>query len=314
MAQKRQNMVQKRQNNDLIPKIKSINSTQWIEEICFRGVTAPVVVLPTAHQGNIEWHVHDFTELIIILDGMGIHDFRNKSYKLKPGDCFLIEPGMQHAYRSTEGLKLMNILIRSSFMKAYGPILKADPAYRALAGKVKDEKQGASHRPSLSPEELDVCVRIVTDLERERKEMRKSHTTMMAARLLELFVRIFRSSQSANTIKDDMRSPWLAKVLDYLEIHFAEEIPISRLQKLAGMTERSFQRHFLKMKGLTPLRYIMHLRIARACRLLREENKTVYEAASLCGMQNCSYFCRLFRKTTGHSPKEYARLSKKAEK
>jgi AraC-like DNA-binding protein/quercetin dioxygenase-like cupin family protein len=287
------------------------SSLKWLEAICFRGTDAPVLINRVDPQDDIERHIHDFTELTLILGGMGIHDFEDKSYRLKTGDCFIVEPGMSHAYRATDGLKLVNILVRSSFVEKFGKMLKEDPAYPLLLGGSIRRKNNSSSRPSLSQEELEICIRIVNEIDRESREMKKSHGTMMTGLLLELYAKVFRSVHGSGSIRDDRRSPWLSKVLDYMENHFSEDIPISHLRKMAGMSERSFQRHFLEMTGLTPLRYILHLRIARASRMLREENKTVYEAASLCGMENCSYFCRLFKKITGHSPRGYAKLSKR---
>ena len=204
-------------------------------------------------------------------------------------------------------MRLVNVLIRSSFIEKYRPMLVENQGYSSLLGKSRNGNRRTSQRPSLPQKELDACMRLVDELEREHKEMKSEHTMMMTGLLLELFVMLFRFFKRAHAQKDDRRSPWLSKVLDYLEIHFAEEIPMKHLQKMAGMSERSFQRHFLEMTGLTPLRYILRLRIARACRLLRDGNKNVYEAASLCGIKNCSYFCRLFKSITGHSPRKYTK-------
>ncbi len=282
------------------------DQTEWIEVICFRGTEAPVVVMRVEHRGDMVRHIHDFTELVLVIEGTALHEFGNRTYRINQGDCFIIEPGMHHAYHSCDGLKLANILIRTSFIREYGPMLKEDPAYSVLLGRCsygRRKDPGAS----LPQEDLDTCMRIVTEIERERKEMKRSHTMMMTGLLLELFVRIFRSVQRAGAVKDDLRSPWLSKILDHLEVHFAEDIQISALQKMAGMSERSFQRHFQKMTGLPPLKYILRLRIAHACRLLREGGKSVYEVADQCGFSNCSYFCRLFKSVTGHSPKRYAK-------
>ncbi len=282
------------------------DQTKWIEVICFRGTEAPVVVMRVEHRGDMVRHIHDFTELVFVLEGTALHEFGNTNYRINQGDCFIIEPGMHHAYNSCDNLKLANILIRTSFIEKYGDMLKEEPAYSVLLGRQKDDKR-KNPGVSLPQEDLDTCMRIVAEIERERKEMKRSHTVMMTGLLLELFVRIFRSVQRSGAVKDDIRSPWLSKVLDYLEIHFAEEIPMGHLQKMAGMSERSFQRHFQEMTGLPPLRYVLRLRIAHASRLLREGNKSVYEVASLCGFDNCSYFCRLFKSITGHSPKRYAK-------
>ncbi len=290
-----------------IKKIMALDSSKWLEDVCFRGIDAPAVVMRVGPQCDIGRHIHDFTELVLILEGTGMHDFRNEKYRINAGDCFIIEPGMKHAYNSCNDMKLVNVLIRSSFIEKYRSMLMEQPGYSSLLGKQQGGKRASQQRPSLSQKELDACMRLVDELEREYREMKSGYTMMMTGLLLELFVMLSRFLKRADAQKDDRRSPWLSKVLDYLEIHFAEEIPMKNLQKMAGMSERSFQRHFLEMTGLTPLRYILRLRIARACRLLREGDKNVYEAASLCGIKNCSYFCRLFKNITGHSPRKYAK-------
>ena len=288
-------------------KNMELDSSKWLEDICFRGIDAPAVVMRAGPGCNIGRHIHDFTELVLILEGTGIHDFRNQRYRINAGDCFIIEPGMRHAYSSCNGMSLVNVLIRSSFIEKFRPMLEEHPEYSSLLGKSPKGKIRSPQTPSLSQEEINACIRVVDELEREHREMKNGHTMMMTGLLLELLVMLFRFLQHAGAQKNDRRSPWLSKVLDYLEIHFAEEIPMKHLQKMAGMSERSFQRHFMEMTGLTPLRYILRLRIARACRLLREGDKNVYEAASLCGIKNCSYFCRLFKNITGHSPRKYAK-------
>lgn len=279
---------------------------KWLENICFRGTDAPVLVMRVDPQCDIEMHMHDFTELILILDGAGVHEFEGERSKIKAGDCFLVEPGMRHSYSACNGLNLVNLLVRSSFIEKFRPVLMEHPGYFSILVKSHNEKCRLQQKQSLSQEELDACMRVVDEIEREHREMKSGHTAMMTGLTLELFVMVSRFLQRSGKQKGDRRSPWLSKVLDYLEIHFAEDIPMERLRKMAGMSERSFQRHFQKMTGLTPLRYILHLRIARACRLLREENKNVYETASMCGIENCSYFCRLFKSITGHSPGKYA--------
>lgn len=293
-------------------KLNTGTPMKWIEAVFFRGTDTPVVINRVDPQDDIERHIHDFTEMTLILQGTGIHDFGKESYRLKAGDCFLVEPGMSHGYRSTDKLHLVNVLMQSFFMEKFGQTFKSDPAYPLLLGRRRRGRNGTSARPSLPQEELDACMIIINEIERESLEMRRSHATMLTGLLLELLARVLRSAESTKSMKDDMRSPWLSKVLTHLEIHFAEDVPMGQLLKLAGMSERSFQRHFHAMTGLTPLRYLLHLRMAKACRLLKEENRNTHEVASLCGIPDCSYFCRLFKKTTGHSPRKYAKLSGQA--
>ena len=57
----------------------------------------------------------------------------------------------------------------------------------------------------------------------------------------------------------------------------------------------------------TVLNYINSLKIREAKALLRESKLSVTEISEKLGFNSIHYFSRLFKKTTGHSPKEYIR-------
>jgi AraC-like DNA-binding protein len=93
-----------------------------------------------------------------------------------------------------------------------------------------------------------------------------------------------------------------------LERHDAGEIGLTELAQAAGMSIRSFHRHFKISTGMTPAQYLLRHRIAAACRLLRESATPVQTIAAECGIPDPVYFCRLFRKTTGMTPGAFRRF------
>jgi AraC-like DNA-binding protein len=68
---------------------------------------------------------------------------------------------------------------------------------------------------------------------------------------------------------------------------------------------RHLCRLFRKTYGLTPLAYVHHLRIERAKFLLRESRLSVAEVGRSVGIENATYFSRLFRKIVGLRPVDY---------
>ena len=56
---------------------------------------------------------------------------------------------------------------------------------------------------------------------------------------------------------------------------------------------------------ITPMQYILSLRISAAKRYLDSTNKSIAEIASAVGYDNPLYFSRIFKKHTGYSPSEY---------
>ncbi|MCI6732887.1 MAG: AraC family transcriptional regulator, partial [Lachnospiraceae bacterium] len=64
---------------------------------------------------------------------------------------------------------------------------------------------------------------------------------------------------------------------------------------------------FKKISGVSPVNYLIQLRIEQAKRMLKESNLTILEISMECGFNNTSYFIRQFRKYTGKTPREYRR-------
>ncbi len=80
------------------------------------------------------------------------------------------------------------------------------------------------------------------------------------------------------------------------------------LQDLAdhlNISTRSLNRRFKAATGFTPQAYLQSLRVSLARELLRSSNLAVNEIAWQVGLQDVSYFGRLFRRHTGMTPLQY---------
>ena len=56
-----------------------------------------------------------------------------------------------------------------------------------------------------------------------------------------------------------------------------------------------------------PMDFFLHLKMKRACRMLRTTDYYVYEVAQKMGYTDQYYFSRIFKRIVGMSPKEYKR-------
>ena len=95
------------------------------------------------------------------------------------------------------------------------------------------------------------------------------------------------------------------KVQDYVEEHYKDEIRLSTLADMVGMTEVSFSRFFRQITGQTFSDYLITLRLDHASRLLVDSRLPVAEVCFQCGFNNLSNFNRIFKKNKHCSPKEY---------
>jgi AraC-like DNA-binding protein len=77
------------------------------------------------------------------------------------------------------------------------------------------------------------------------------------------------------------------------------------LDKMDVCSEHA-RRLFVRSTGKTPLQYLAALRIEEARQMLATGGLSVKEVAQRVGLPDAFYFSRLFRKTTGVAPREYA--------
>lgn len=97
----------------------------------------------------------------------------------------------------------------------------------------------------------------------------------------------------------------LRRVTDYIKQNLPEEIALTTLAQVAGLSRFHFSRAFRQATGMAPHAFIVHLRILEAKRLLRERKLTIAEVASACGFNDSAQFATSFRKATGQSPSSY---------
>ena len=94
----------------------------------------------------------------------------------------------------------------------------------------------------------------------------------------------------------------------HIEQHLTGPIRVPELARKLGLSESAFSRLFKKCTNSTVPQYINRLRIAHACRLLAETDKTVAEIVRLCGYLSPAHFQRQFQKYHQRTPQAY-RLS-----
>ena len=83
------------------------------------------------------------------------------------------------------------------------------------------------------------------------------------------------------------------------------ELPIRQIAKLCGVSESGLRSSFTAAYGCSPLQYRMNSKISRAKYLLESTDLSVYDIAEQLRFYDEAYFCKMFRKYTGCSPKKY---------
>jgi transcriptional regulator GlxA family with amidase domain len=92
---------------------------------------------------------------------------------------------------------------------------------------------------------------------------------------------------------------------DWINSHVADDLSLSVLADQAGMSERSFSRHYAEATGQTPARAVERLRVEAARRLLSESRTPVKRIAQRCGFGSEETMRRSFVRLLAVTPQDY---------
>ncbi|WP_084305834.1 AraC family transcriptional regulator [Bradyrhizobium sp. ARR65] len=129
---------------------------------------------------------------------------------------------------------------------------------------------------------------------------------MLAARVLQKYsdsgscMPIGTASQSACQVR-------LRRVLDYIATHIADEIALSDLAEVAGLSLFHFTRMFTRAIGVSPHRYVSRLRLENAMTEIAAGKLPLVQIALNARFSSQASFTRAFRRATGKTPGEYRR-------
>lgn len=93
--------------------------------------------------------------------------------------------------------------------------------------------------------------------------------------------------------------------ISYMEEHLADKIMLDEIAQLLHMNPNYFCRYFKKQTGLSPMAYLLQMRIEQSVKLLSTTEAKVLDIALSCGFDNFSYFIRKFKFYKGMTPMQY---------
>lgn len=283
--------------------LRILKSREWFANDAF-----PIAVERREPQTPFPSHRHEFSEIVFITGGKGLHVVGSESWPLTAGDVFVIGGPQTHAYRNLENLRLINLLFQPEKLFMEKPDLATLPGYHALftlepAWRRRHQFQSRLH---LSPRELDTVLALVEQLEAELRDRPPGFGFMSTALFMQIvgqLSRFYGRSRNPST-RHLLR---LANTITQLETRLHEPVKLDNLASQSGMSPRSFIRAFRAATGLSPIAYLIQLRINRAAAVLRTTNQPITEIAFQVGFNDSNYFTRQFVKLLGCSPRRYRR-------
>lgn len=112
------------------------------------------------------------------------------------------------------------------------------------------------------------------------------------------------AESSPKTDRDGNEPRAVRRAKDYIQSRYEENISLTDLSLMTGLSRFHLLRVFKKATGLTPHSYLLQVRVVRAKRLLAR-GRSIAEAALNTGFFDQSHLNRVFKKIHGVTPGSY---------
>ncbi len=97
------------------------------------------------------------------------------------------------------------------------------------------------------------------------------------------------------------------KSVKFIEANYRrEDLYTPDLAKMSGVGETYYRNIFISVFSVPPAKYIQNCRVEKAKELLVGSALSTEEIATSVGFANASYFCKVFKASTGLTPSEFA--------
>jgi AraC family transcriptional regulator len=129
-----------------------------------------------------------------------------------------------------------------------------------------------------------------------------SVATVLAAELRRLAI---QNSNAARPIVGGLSPGRLRKAQSLLVERLANPVGLKEVAEHVGMSQFHFWRCFHLSVGCSPHRWLLRVRLERACDLLKTSRLTITDIALEVGYQTSQAFSRAFRQEMGCTPAQY---------
>ncbi|CVI64926.1 Arabinose operon regulatory protein [Clostridiales bacterium CHKCI001] len=145
------------------------------------------------------------------------------------------------------------------------------------------------------------------------KESGISGQLFFQAKILEAVALIFdrkrHKKQAKEQIISEIDMQHLSNVTSFINDHYAFDLKIDLLAKIACMGETKLKKLFKQLHKCTILEFIQNQRICQAEHLLSHTDYPIKQIATIVGYTHTGHFANLFQKATGLLPSEYRKVT-----
>jgi AraC family transcriptional regulator of arabinose operon len=129
-----------------------------------------------------------------------------------------------------------------------------------------------------------------------------------SAQLYALLLNLSYSSFRYDTFSNDLSSERIEQVLKYIETNWQKNIGLDEMASLMKITPQYFCKLFKDAIGKTPYEYLITYRLQKSKEIMADKKLLISEVSNRAGFNDTSYFCAVFKKYEGITPKQFREI------
>ncbi len=252
-----------------------------------------------------EWHYNSEYELTLTLNSRGQRFIGDNISFYDDGDLVLIGPKIPHTWYSSEAVhegrphQAIVLWFTEKFLKGMiEPHVELHPIDRLI-------KSSSRAITFSEPVRSDVRKLICNMLDQKPAPRLISLLNVLLLLASDTHASVLTSDAGATSALPTAAEERIGRVISHLHAHYRDEIPVSKLTRIAALSRSSLHRLFRQQTNVTIGDYLAQLRVGNACALLMNTQKPISLIADEVGYNNLANFNRQFKALKRATPREF---------
>src|SRR5699024_1197136 len=148
---------------------------------------------------------------------------------------------------------------------------------------------------------MDLLLKTMVEKKPGAEEIGKRYIEIILIQLLRKEEFSIRNSLNKKNHKE------IQVVKNFMKVNYHKNITLDDLVELVHINKFYLIRIFKQEVGMSPIDYLIHIRIDEAQKMLRNTNIAIADIAHLVGFQSPSHFSKTFRELSNMTPSQYRR-------
>ena len=236
-------------------------------------------------------HTHQYTEIMIPINGFARLLLADGELRMNEGSFYIVPSGVSHTEDTVERGRLGKyyvLKVTDSFSLGDGAL-----SYGGVTA-LRDEGKYRELLPFLSAASAA-----------HARENDEKYASLALKCFYHAFLKLVATAGAIPTEPRHSPGDAVVEINRYLSVNYHQNIKISDIAELYGISESSLLKRFKRAYGITPKAFLDKCRTEAAKKYLSSLDYTVTQISHECGFQSPAYFTQVFKAEFGMTPREY---------